>query len=1311
MTTTLRDGVHGTSRLWPARVPLLLLTLSCGAFAFTVASASAAISHEFQSSITDTEPFVPFGHPWGLALDSTGNLYVADAEGEAIDIFNPSNIFQPPQLNDASLEADPFTGPYVRSVAVDNLPGPNEGMVYVAESNHENVDVFKPEGGGKYKLVKERHFGNYMYVAFDNSSGPNAGKLYVFENDQVILVTLNPDGTLPESEEKPGVTPLQAPPGGGFSLGHSASEGGLAVGPTGKVYLANPEAKAVDVYSNEDVLELAAITGSETPAGAESFEPVAVGVDPSNEEVYAVDAANHVVDEFSMQGKYLGQITNGGSLHSPLGVAVNASGDVYVSDGATKAVDVFGPDVLVPDVKTGEATEVTGTSATLNATVNPEGVEVSDCHFDYGTSTAYGQVTACEQTVGSATGEVAVTAKVTGLTTGTSYHFRLQATNANGTEFGRDATLATPLPPSIQAESTTNVTASSADLNAKIDPNGHHTTYRFEYGTTTSYGTSVPMPEGDAGSASFPVSVFQPLAGLFANTTYHWRVVATNAGGSAASPDKTFIYPTVPAAGRCPDEQARSERGSTSLPDCRAYELVTPPQKNGALIGGVFSEFPQIAGDGRRVIAQSLQCFAAPESCVVLRDSEQHMGAPYEFTRTTAGWVTHPLAPPASVQTDTLWSVNADVGTALFSMPSPPEGQDDFYARLSGGSFTPIGPLGENAVATRGKANNEEIEKAGVLATADLSHVVYETTLPVWSFDAGEHGSLYEYGRAGDRTPRLVGLRGGLNSHELISKCRTALGTTAAGHQRLYGSLSEDGRIVYFTAQGGEPAAGCPPVSELYARIDGELPDARSALISGPASTGCESEECKENTGKEKETERFRSAEFEGASTDGSRVFFTDTQQLTDGASELSGNATQECNVSSSAPTGCNLYESECPHCDELTETEELARRRLIDVSEGAKERGGPRVQGVMAMSADGSHVYFVAKGVLTGEEENQNHEKAEEEADNLYVYGEGHLAFITTLSSSDEGEFTNTHPSQSFNANVTPDGLFLVFTSHRALTKDDTRSEGPAHDEGPAQVFEYDALTRALMRVSIGELGFDDDGNEGAGDARIAAVSTSAEAGTVPVRSDPTMSDDGAFVFFQSPIALAPGAVNDVLIGKENVGPGYAQNVYEYHDGQVYLISDGKDTSPEPGAFEHSTVELLGSDTSGSNVFFTTFDRLVPEDTDSQRDFYDAHICSVGEPCSPPKPAPPPTCEGESCHGTPPGQGIGQTPGSESFTGPGNLTPLAVTPPKPKTAAQIRAEKLAKALKACRKDKKKSKRTKCVRHARKEFSPSKKKK
>jgi hypothetical protein len=842
-----------------------------------------------------------------------------------------------------------------------------------------------------------------------------------------------------------------------------------------------------------------------------------------------------------------------------------------------------------------------------------------------------------------------------------------------------------------------------------------------------------------------PVTVH--LAHLAVSPTYHWRLTATSAAGTTTTTDQTFAYPSSPASESCPNAQLREESNSLALPDCRAYEMVTPPNKNGALIGALFQHniLPRIASDGQRVIAPAIQCFDSPESCTANRYSE---GDPYEFTRTPTGWTTSTLAPPAAEYESSSWfSVNANEGTALFTAPSAPESVvDDFLVRGEHGSLTNVGPVGEHETADNELPNWRVINEGNVIATADLSDFVYEARASVWSFDTGastgQAGALYEYAPGTTGTPLMVGVTGGYENgenHNLVSACGTRMGQGHGASPRGFdGSLSEDGRIVYFTAEASAPGRSCLPVNELYARIDGEDLEpgfARAVPVSeDPPAATCQTTSCKEDTTIPGD---FRNGYFEGASSDGSEVVFTDTQQLTDGANEDSGSAANGgCHKLAPSGGGCNLYLSQCPHCEALSEAEEEEHgaRSLIDVSEdaaGGQVAGGPRVQGVLAISSDGSHVYFVAKGVLTGAEENANHEHAENEAQNLYLYAEGHRTFVARLSSRKEGfhELVDENEWNDTNliANVTPEGRFLVFTSHRALTADDTRGEGPA------QVYEYDSQLGSLTRISIGEDGYNDDGNSGVGNAQIVEAGLPAASdGSVPYRMDPTMSNDGSYVFFQSPVALAPGALDDVAAPDEPGSPsldgGLVQNVYEYHDGRVSLISDGRDVTDTGGIGLQdiiSPVELLGSDESGANVFFATFSPLVPQDRDTQRDIYDARSnecvnvrgeegtpsegsCVAGEHLELsglPAPVSSSSCE-EACHPAGSGSVAEGVPASESFAGAGNLVPpapAAAAVVKPKSAAQVRAEKLAKALKTCRKDKK-AKRTSCEKRARRAY-------
>ena len=262
-------------------------------------------------------------------------------------------------------------------------------------------------------------------------------------------------------------------------------------------------------------------------------------------------------------------------------------------------------------------------------------------------------------------------------------------------------------------------------------------------------------------------------------------------------------------------------------------------------------------------------------------------------------------------------------------------------------------------------------------------------------------------------------------------------------------------------------------------------------------------------------------ARLEGVAEDGEDAFFSSTQRLTNDASEDEGqNALHGC-TSVRGVNGCNLYMFEGL----------AGGGRVVDVSAGDVSGDGPEVQGVVASSADGSHVYFVAKGVLAGA--NSEGSAPAEGQDNLYVYERdeaypaGRMAFIATLP-GDKAEQPKELPETAQwtarvgkAANVTPDGDVLLFTSHGDLTGDHGLFVA---DE---QVYWYDAVSGRLARVSVGEHGFDDDGVAGVGGARV--VSPLSRIGQP--REDPSMSDDGSVVFFQSPVGLTARALDDVPV------------------------------------------------------------------------------------------------------------------------------------------------------------------------------------
>ena len=193
-----------------------------------------------------------------------------------------------------------------------------------------------------------------------------------------------------------------------------------------------------------------------------------------------------------------------------------------------------------PIVTTIAAAEVSPTSATLNAEVNPNGGEVSVCKLEYGTTTPNESSMPCSSLPGSGESPVAVSAPLTGLATNTTYHFRISATNPGGTSKGNEQTFKTLSSPSVDTGTTSSITQTSATLNASVNPNGGEVSVcKLEYGTTTPNESSMPC-SSPPGSGESPVAVSAPLTGLATNTTYHFRISATNPGGTSKGNEQTF---------------------------------------------------------------------------------------------------------------------------------------------------------------------------------------------------------------------------------------------------------------------------------------------------------------------------------------------------------------------------------------------------------------------------------------------------------------------------------------------------------------------------------------------------------------------------------------------------------------------------------------------------------------------------------------------------------------------------------------------------------------------------------------------------
>ena len=338
----------------------------------------------------------------------------------------------------------------------------------------------------------------------------------------------------------------------------------------------------------------------------------------------------------------------------------------------------------------------------------------------------------------------------------------------------------------------------------------------------------------------------------------------------------------------CPNEQLRAESNlnpntdlpySTELPDCRAYEMVSPPYTEGNYV-----LVTAISGDGSRLIAESFGKFAGDPG-------QDQFGAIYEFARTPLGWGTSVLNPPASqAPEDVFFTPSRDFRTSLWllSKPTQPELTSWFYIREPAGEdgscppgaipvedacFVEIGPAAPPSIVVSSSVY--------VGASGDLSHIAFELEgRELWPGDTTiRHPgpeSLYEYVRTGNSEPKLVGVSNtGKVAHneeaKLISDCKTYLGALRDGNER-YNAMSISGETLFFTAIGHStpecaPGTKAPEATGLYARIGQE----ETVAISEPVLPGGAGGEC--SGGEPCAGATPEEGVFRGASEDGERVF------------------------------------------------------------------------------------------------------------------------------------------------------------------------------------------------------------------------------------------------------------------------------------------------------------------------------------------------------------------------------------------------------------------------------------------------------
>jgi hypothetical protein len=1022
------------------------------------------------------------------------------------------------------------------------------------------------------------------------------------------------------------------------------------------------------------------------PAGP--IAPSSIAVDDSTTgpfagEIYAITSGR--VDEFGPDCAFRGSIAGVPKEGTPTGVkgqteevpfgplqslAVDPSTHrVFVGQesgfgAAPSVVDVFGPDVAVPDVVTKapsnlalESDPETGAvSWGINpaGTVNPLSEGKASCGFAWGVTEAFGQDAPCSASGLTGGSPVPVHAGLTGLEPDTDYFYRLHAQNEHGANPGEASEtyhFTTP-GPRLANESVSDVSSTSATFEATITPHDEPnyaaklegseraqdlqapaktpTSYFFQYDTTGTAActanpgacTSVPSSPASVGSATGNVNVSQPALGLTANTTYHYRLVAVHEALPESKlgvltafygPDRTF---TTQGAG-----------GPLVLPDGRAWELVSPADKLGATVGSLPSGRAAADGGGFTFLTDIPTEAAPPGS--------PSNGVQLLSTRTAPGaWSSVDIALSRSEPEGVLLQTGAqyrwfseDLGLAAAVYAGPfsiPEG----WRQNEHGEW-------EHFVESSPVPTEETpyLRHNTTCATAPAS--CYEPLLDAEDVTSG----LKHAGKAG-----FVGATPDGSHLYILSSVQ--LTTTKAPESGPF-----EANALYEWSAARPPAQRLqlvnvtPGGEALPTGISHVTPDGSLIVLGNyvrEAATG--------------ETLQL-SGSFAGASADGRKLF------------SAKGGALNLCDLAS-APLRCTVTD--------LTPTPAPGQP-------GFREQ--ITILNTLGVGADGSRVYFLAQGALAP--------GAKPGAENLYVAQEQEGQWTTSFIASAAG--IDELPIGLNGLRVSPDGRWLAFSTPTALTGYDNRDAKTGQID--REVYLYDAQNGRLACASCNP-----SGARPIGSSLVPTTEFGRNGGWEPASR--ALVDTGR-LFFNSDDALVPQDANgntDVY-EYEPTGVGGctpASTTFNATGGCVGLISSGVASGES---------KFLDANTTGADAFFITSERLVPKDVDGLLDVYDAHECTTGSPCAPSSAPAPEACRSaEACRAAPqPQPSTFGAPASALFTGLGNLAPEP--PAKSKSAAQIRAEKLSKALASCRHRYKhqRKRRAACEKHARKAYGAAKK--
>jgi DNA-binding beta-propeller fold protein YncE len=1173
--------------------------------------------------------------PRGIGVDqASGDVYVADNNNKRIEKFSPWGVFLRAWGGQGSGPSQ-FGNLGPQGVAVDS-----EGEVYVVDWTNRRVQKFGPEG--EFQLM----FGGEVNETKVEEVGATEAERNLCPVDPGDVCQAGAEGTGKGQfgEWKLGSYIAIDPKGTA-----TATDDVIYVGDQGRVQEFDNEGHYIgdlpdpgEVLKKEGTVDSLAVNAASGELYLGFFGGNSGG--ESKPDVHKVSAA----------GEELCTI----EAHDPSAVAVGSSGDVYVVDGATPSLPR----------EIGRFNSKCGGKELLF------GKELITTENENQFTVGGGQINPTGMATSSACGIEGADLLISNPDQGKSF---VNLYGPAPQDFTPPCTRPPSVPPSIDAQFATAVGTDTATLRAQINPHfWPDTTYYVQYATAQCFeeaGWAAPCVKEQPAAPGTALTkevidaelttkgVFLGAAEpLFPDTDYRYRFIAQSSGGGPVrglggteaqdGSDGAFhTFPTpAPAKTDCPNQTLRSGP-SAYLPDCRAYEMVSPPDKNNGDIGPPSQFLEQAASDGEALTFGTFGiAFAEPESAPVFDQ--------YVAQRDPGGWSTASINTPRTngsklllqeelVTRYKLFSEDLCSGWLLQDTDVPlvagtvPRGVPNAYRRY--GLHRGCGPKGYELLSTvfppgydpaleksesryypqiQGFSADGKISvfRAAAALTADACAGSKPSNQPYQVY-------LSQEGTPGVAPTLVSVLPDGKAAcaHVSVGTAQALSALYSSLEDSLYHAVSADGSRVFWTATNAPlehskfTQTGNSP-GEIYLRLNATQP--QSAF---------------NNKGKCKEPEAACtlavSQEAEAISGTGASRFLS---AAADGSAAI-------------FQTGEDLYEFD------------LAKALA---NEAPDTLIAHKVKGIIGTSADATRVYFVSTIALDA--------GATAGKPNVYLYRRGAGAtFIATLGAADVtvGE-TGLVPSPieirpiKHTARVSPDGLHSVFVSsdpalaQSVASYDNTDASSGIPD---TEVYLYDATANGgegqLVCASCNPSGARPAGRlPGAGNdiwvaARIPGWTDSTHPGNA-------LSDAGRRLFFESFESLVPRDTNgrqDVYeweraASKDECLDQIGGELFEpASEGCLALISSGQSADDS---------EFVDASADGRDAFLFTNSSLLPQDIAFQ-DIYDARALGG----FPPAPAPPAACEGEACQ-SPPEAPNDPTPASSSFKGAGNVVQASAT-------------------------------------------------